>query len=94
VGKTQKVERFWLPFPSVCSIFRRIAPKLNQAGFLILQFQIEPLQPFSQFFFEQLCFGSMLKAHYKVSGPREFHPRALSEPDMNLSAHPAPIIQP
>jgi hypothetical protein len=31
---------------------------------------------------------------YKVSGPREFHPRALSEPDMNLSVHPAPIIQP
>ena len=31
---------------------------------------------------------------HKVSGPREFHPRALSEPDMNLSAHPAPIIQP
>ena len=30
----------------------------------------------------------------EVSGPREFHPRALSEPDMNLSAHPAPIIQP
>jgi len=29
-----------------------------------------------------------------VSGPREFHPRALSEPDVNLSAHPAPIIQP
>jgi hypothetical protein len=31
---------------------------------------------------------------HKVSGPRESHPRALSEPDMNLSAHPAPIIQP
>jgi hypothetical protein len=33
-------------------------------------------------------------AIHRVSGPREFHPRALSEPDMNLSAHPAPIIQP
>jgi hypothetical protein len=29
-----------------------------------------------------------------VSSPREFHPEALSEPDVNLSAHPAPIIQP
>jgi hypothetical protein len=28
-----------------------------------------------------------------VSSPGESHPQALSEPDMNLSAHPAPIIQ-
>jgi len=30
----------------------------------------------------------------EVSSPGEFHPEALSEPDVNLSAHPAPIIQP
>jgi hypothetical protein len=29
----------------------------------------------------------------EVSRPREFHPRPLREPDVNLSAHPAPIIQ-
>jgi len=29
-----------------------------------------------------------------VSSPGEFHPQALSEPDLNLSIHPAPIIQP
>ena len=29
-----------------------------------------------------------------VSRPEEFHPRPLAEPDVNLSAHPAPIIQP
>jgi len=28
-----------------------------------------------------------------LSRPREFHPRPLREPDVNLSAHPAPIIQ-
>jgi hypothetical protein len=28
-----------------------------------------------------------------VSRPKEFHLRPLSEPDVNLSAHPAPIIQ-
>jgi hypothetical protein len=28
-----------------------------------------------------------------VSRPKEFHPRPLSEPDVNLSVHPAPIIQ-
>ena len=29
-----------------------------------------------------------------VSSPEESHPRALAEPDVNLSAHPAPIIEP
>src|SRR3954463_2850274 len=29
-----------------------------------------------------------------VSRPEELHLRPLSEPDVNLSAHPAPIIQP
>ena len=28
------------------------------------------------------------------SSARESHPRALSDPDVNLSAHPAPIVQP
>ena len=28
-----------------------------------------------------------------VSSPGELHPEALSEPDLNLSAHPALIIQ-
>jgi hypothetical protein len=27
-----------------------------------------------------------------VSSPGESHPQALAEPDVNLSAHPAPII--
>jgi len=31
---------------------------------------------------------------YGVSGAGELPPCALSEPDVNLSAHPAPIIQP
>ena len=30
----------------------------------------------------------------KVSRPGEFHPQALAEPCVNLSAHTAPIIQP
>ena len=29
-----------------------------------------------------------------VSRPKEFHLRPLPEPDVNLSAHPAPITQP
>jgi hypothetical protein len=37
-----------------------------------LQFQVEFLQPFRQFFLEPFCFGLMLKAHHKVSGPGNF----------------------
>jgi len=29
-----------------------------------------------------------------VSGPEELHLRALAEPDVSLSAHPAPITEP
>ena len=28
------------------------------------------------------------------SGPGEFHPQALTDPDVSLSAHPAPTVQP
>lgn len=33
-------------------------------------------------------------AKLRVSNPRESHPKALAEPDVNLSTHTAPIIQP
>ena len=52
------------------------------------------LSLFPQCFVEPHCVILLLKATYKVSSPRESHPQALSEPDLNLSAHPAPIIQP
>jgi hypothetical protein len=32
--------------------------------------------------------------HDQVSGAEEFRPRALSEPDVILSYHPAPIVRP
>jgi len=33
-------------------------------------------------------------ANDDVIRPGEFHPQALSEPDVHVSAHPAPVIQP
>jgi hypothetical protein len=38
--------------------------------------------------------GQPVKVGVLVSSPGEFHPQALSEPDLRLSPHPAPIIQP
>ena len=31
---------------------------------------------------------------FGVSSPGKSHPQALPEPDVNVSAHPAPIVQP
>ena len=36
----------------------------------------------------------VLPASYKSSSAGESHPHALREPDVSLSAHPAPIVQP
>ena len=33
------------------------------------------------------------ESQLRVSSPRESHPQALPEPDVNLSIHPAPIVQ-
>src|SRR5208282_2859013 len=32
--------------------------------------------------------------HKRSSGPGEFHPQALTDPDMSVSAHPAPTVRP
>ena len=36
----------------------------------------------------------VLKAHQESSSLGELHPQALRKPDVNLSIHPAPIVQP
>src|SRR3954471_12648361 len=38
--------------------------------------------------------ASLARRTVGVSSPGESHPQALAEPDVNLSAHPAPIIEP
>jgi len=40
-----------------------------------------------------LCVQRKSTARARVSGAAEFHRRALSEPDVSLSAHPAPSIR-
>jgi hypothetical protein len=44
---------------------------------------------------KQFIFSQYFKKIFvQVSGAGELPPYAFSEPDLNLSAHPAPIIQP
>ena len=40
-----------------------------------------------------LCFQAGATHDHESSSPGESHPQALTEPDVNLSAHPAPIVQ-
>jgi hypothetical protein len=41
VGETQKMENLRLAFSTLGSVFRRKASKLDQAGFVRMQFQVE-----------------------------------------------------
>jgi hypothetical protein len=59
-----------------------------------MQFQAHPFHDnaYPPYGFFRLRFSAA--HHHKVSSPGESHPQALSEQDVNLSAHTAPIIQP
>ena len=59
-----------------------------------MQLQVELRKPFTKVVEELFCITTMLEPDDEVSGRGESHPPALSEPDVNLSTHPAPIIQP
>ena len=44
-------------------------------------------------FHDTLGITLIAKPNRESSSPGEFHPEALTEPDVNLSAHPALIVQ-
>lgn len=94
VRESQEVERFRLPLPTFLPVRYYEPSKLDEAGFLRVHLQSEFVQPLLQLLQKQMRFISILEPHDPVSSPGESHPQALSEPDVNLSAHPAPIIQP
>ncbi len=50
-------------------------------------------EPLRQNFHDALGVAVITKPNDKSSSPGELHPQALTEPDVNLSAHPALIVQ-
>src|SRR5215471_9910776 len=80
--------------PALRACDRCKAAKLDQAGLLRMQRQRELPQPCTHRVPEAPGLGFLLKADNKVSRAGESHPRALAEPDVRLSPHPAPIVQP
>ncbi len=75
-----------------------VLPKVHQSGFILIHLNIELFEllpnPLICGLKEPLPPPEAIYQDHQVSSPGESHPQALSEPDMNLSAHPAPIIQP
>src|SRR5215510_2155966 len=91
VGKAEKVKCTRAPCRSV-SAWRPL--ERNQRRFLGMNGEAETGKAFRQDVHNPAGVGFALAADDKSSSAGESHPRALSEPDVNLAAHPAPIVQP
>ena len=64
---------------------RSLVPLRSDDRFQNLAFMIDGAPEIAEF---------AVDLHEQASGAGEFHPRALSEPDVTLSRHPAPIVRP
>jgi hypothetical protein len=67
---------------------------IDETGFIRMQVQTFGCSQVADKTKGSFCLSCMVAQDDKVSSPGESHPQALSEPDVSLSAHPAPIIQP
>src|SRR4051812_4459644 len=93
-GETQESEGFRLAEAAPLAVAGRISAKLDQPGLLRVERQCELLKPVAHHIEEPTGVGLVLEADDEVSGAGGLHPRALAEPDMTLSRHPAPIVRP
>jgi hypothetical protein len=69
------------------------APKRQQASLVRMQSPSEALHPFVEYRYHTPRIVLTLTATDKSSSAGELHPHALTEPDVNLAAHPALIVQ-
>ena len=81
-----------LTFPTLLP--HRRTPKREEVSLVGVQGQSEVFQPLAESIHHTLRIALVFEADDKVSNPEESHLRVLAEPDVNVSAHPAPIIQP
>src|SRR5688572_6658337 len=92
--KAEKVESLRFALSTPLAPFDCAASKLDQPRFLRMQLQIELSQTFPQFSPEPFGVVPVCEAHDESSSAGESPPHALTDPDVNLAAHPAPIVQP
>ena len=91
--------RFDEQFPRVLAemLSQEIEAVLNrgEVGFRWRKFQPAFAQKLHHKRFDLVCQEfRRTPCNDESSSAGESHPRALSDPDVNLSAHPAPIVQP
>src|SRR6266487_615471 len=64
--KREKIESLRLPFPSLLPPLSGIAPELNQARLIWVQFQPELPQPFPQLLQKPICIFPILKSQHSI----------------------------
>jgi hypothetical protein len=79
-------------FPA--TLQRRGAFERKEASLVRMRGQSIALQSLAEHRLDPLCIVVMFKANEESSRPGDSHPQALTEPDVNLSAHTAPTVQP
>ena len=94
VRKTQKVERESFALISFLSALVSVSTKLDKPCLILVHREGEFPHAFFELASETLSVPSILESNDEVSSPGEFHPEALSELYMNLSAHTAPTMEP
>src|SRR6516225_3682690 len=92
--EAEEVESLRLPLPSLFALRGREAAEADQPGLGWMQRQFELAQALVQILQERPGLVLMLKAGDESSSGEESHPSALTEPDVTLSRHPAPTLQP
>src|SRR4051812_37764201 len=94
VRETQEVEGLRSSLPGSCPSLGGEPPELDQPGLALVERQAELRQPVLELRkkLPRLCL--VLTAERQSSSGGESHPSALSEPDVRLSPHPAPTLQP
>src|SRR5215471_13334279 len=94
VREAQEVERLRLAFATLAPILFRKAAKFDDPRLVGMQLKAKVRESVAQLRQEPLCFIPVLESCHEVSRPGEFHPQALAEPYVNVSAHTAPSIRP
>lgn len=94
MGEAKKVERSRAIIPSVV-ILRRRRGRTERNEFRLggMDGQSILAKSFRDDFHHAEGVTMIAKPNHESSSPGEFHPQALTEPDGNLSAHPALIVQ-
>ena len=82
-----------LPHERVAQKIKTTFSDVNDVGLVGMQRQFGLSRPRLHHFQGPLCVVTRSTQNHESSSPGESHPQALTESDVNLSAHPALIVQ-